>query len=1277
MSYISADVVRKGRSEHVVVWERRDDGKRVAVAYNPPYYYFRKNPHGTYKSIFNEPLEKIQCSNGYEYNKLRREIRGDENIYELDIDIRHRVLADNYYNAEAPYLHVTFLDIEVDYNKDIGFANADSYQSSYAPINSIALDHYWSKERILICVPPENQEWDVDDLNKKINEVEEVPGGVEIFLCENEHELLQVFLALIEDSDVLCGWNSDFFDLPYIGWRLIKMDEELNGVPSYPTASQYSEKPYWSSREYARQFGSKLKFFSKLDFPNASTPVPDHTVKVRQKNTGQMLDMKTINLNGRIKGDYLALFKKYEMAERPSYKLESISDEILPNLPKLEYEGSLADLYRKDFPYFARYNIRDTEILSGFEDKLGYVALANTMYHISCGLFDNVTGTIKLAELAIQNYCHHELDQKVPCAKQVSLPVNAEGKTEGIAGAFVLDPKVGMHDWIGSIDINSLYPSSIRSINISPEMIIGQFREEETSSEQIALGSFTKLVLEYDNKEREPEVHTADEWRDILWDKKWAVSGYGTVFSQRKKGIIPIILEEWYTTRKKYQKMMREAEDDDKKAYYNRLQYVYKIKLNSLYGALTNPHFKFFDLRMGESTTGTGRVILLHQCAKANEMLLEEYDSKGEAVIYGDSVAGDTLINTPNGTIQISELFTTVDYTKGTKEYSNVNGLGLTFNPSTGENEFRQIKYVVRHKVNKQMYRVWIGNTRYVDVTEDHSLIGYANTKSKTPGLVNVKPTEIGNNFINSLLLSSHLPTAHTKSLDLSNEMYQLIGYIIGDGHVEKRKEGGVGLSVGNKDKQEVINKLITPLIKQGWFTSFIEMKNSHDIRLLGVKGWSFLRKSLYYTEEKKDFPLWIHSETPNHIAQVLKGYFSADGFANKNKIIGLCSTNQHFIRTANTLLKRCGIGSNYWTETTENSYKEKYSGTYTTRLTVYDAVKFRQQIGFIQERKNKNVKQHYSKATHHCLTQTGYVLINPTKVEPISYDDYVYDIEIEDTHTFYANDILVHNTDSTYFKTFAEDEEEAILVADTVAERVNDSFQKFMQDTFLCQPEFDDIIKAGREIVASKGIFVKKKRYILRVVDSEGAKVDKLKVMGLDTKKTIIPKEVGNKLNSYIGRLLRGEDWETIAKDIVDFKNYIRTTDDIMAIGLPKGIQGVEEYTRKYDANKTERLPGHVAAAIHYNIAIKEYDDKVSEPIKSGMKIKVFYLTEKHGKFKSMALPTDLNSVPDWFLEYYTIDRDAHIQRLVDKPLQNILDAINKKTPSAQTVVVDSLLSF
>lgn len=553
-----------------------------------------------------------------------------------------------------------------------------------------------------------------------------------------------------------------------------------------------------------------------------------------------------------------------------------------------------------------------------------------------------------------------------------------------------------------------------------------------------------------------------------------------------------------------YNKYKEEAE------YYDRLQYVFKIKLNSLYGALSNLWFRFFNINMAESTTGTGRMILEHQYRKVNEILDGEYNInvplykttkealesgksadvaldgpifngslQSDAVIYGDSVTGDTLIDTKEGRIPISELYTHTDYIRGEKEYCNTQRqFCLSYDPSTNKTMFKPIKYVMKHKTNKQLYRVWVSDELWLDVTEDHSLMGY----------------------------------------DISE-------------------------------------------------------------------------CDFYYESS-------IVEVTPQELEQDMHYLICV----------------KHRIETA-------------------------------------------------------------KKALH----QLDFDIVKPTKIEKLSLRDgeYVYDIEVDDTHTFFANNILVHNTDSVYFNTYCDNKEDACAVADAVADKVNKSFPEFMRSTFLCNPGFDEIIKTGREIVGSKGIFVEKKRYIIQVVDSEGKAADKRKTMGLDIRKTTIPTAVSSRLTSFLERLLKDESWEKISKDVVDYKDELRNTSDIMTIGLPKGIKGIEEYTRAFNTDSGTRLPGHVAAGIHYNTCLKTYNDKDSLPIMSGMKIKVFYLNQSYRRFKSIAIPTDAEFVPTWFLENFTVDKEAHILRLVDRPLENILKAINKKCPTKQSLLFADAWEF
>ena len=870
MSYISAIRDR----DEVRVWER-NGGKRELVTYPTPYYFFAPHQDGEYESIFGQKLMRHDFNSYQEMLRARQDCESNNiGMFESDIPPELKILSEHYYKKPAPTLNVTLLDIEVDYNREVGFS---SVGNPYAVINSIAMYHTWEQRMIAYAIPPDGADApDEEEFIAQMNAIEPLPTDVEIEIhfCANERELLLYVLAEIEDSDMLCGWNSDFFDVPYIGKRIL----EVLG-PSY---------------------------FKRLSFPLAGKPIW-RTVE----RWG--VEQEVLDLQGRTTTDYLDLFRKYEVAERPSYKLESIADEVLPELPKLEYEGSLADLYRKDFAYFVRYNFRDTEILKGFEDTLGYIALANEMYHISSGLCKHVTGTLKLAELAINSYCIHEQNVRVP-------DNIIDDDSAGIQGAYVLVPTVGMHEWVGSMDINSLYPSAIRSINISPETLVGQFRECERAVEEIERESMVTLSLMIDGRD-DPVQQTAEEWKQTLKDNKWSISGYGTVFNQEKQGVIPAILETWYATRKTYQKKMREADTEADKAYYDRLQYVYKIKLNSLYGALNNRFFRYYDLRLGESTTATGRAILRHMCASVCEVL-------------------DGKFTMPN---------------------------------------------------------------------------------------------------------------------------------------------------------RKVIDK---------------------------------------------------------------------DG------------------------------------------------------------------------------KEHW-----------GYT---------------------DDLSVIYGD------TDSTYFVTHASTKEESIAIANAVADKVTSTFQTLMIEKFLCTEGYNDIILAAREIIAKRGIFVDKKRYILNVVDNDGYDVDTIKVMGLDTKKTTLPVDVSKQLNDFVGRHLRGEEWDTVANDIVEYKEELYTTDDIMSIGLPKGVKKVEDYTDQYKIyGSGVRLPGHVAASIFYNKCLEEYDDRDNLPIVSGMKIKVFYLSQKYGRFKSIAIPTDTQKIPDWFTEHFTVNRDMHIERLVDNPLNNIIKAIGKETPSRQSMLVDDLLDF
>jgi DNA polymerase elongation subunit (family B) len=270
-------------------------------------------------------------------------------------------------------------------------------------------------------------------------------------------------------------------------------------------------------------------------------------------------------------------------------------------------------------------------------------------------------GAVAVTEQAIVNEAHHR-GLIVP-----SRPVRDEDANNQAAGAYVAYPKKGLHDWIGSMDINSLYPSAIRALNMGPETIVGQLRQDRTDQfiqEQMLVhkksfasaweGMFGSLEYEavmrqdkayeitIDWKNGDQDVLSAAEVYRLIFESNqpWILSANGTIFTYENEGIIPGLLKRWYAERKDMQKKLKAAIDAGNKVeeeYWDKRQLVKKINLNSLYGAILNPGCRFFDKRIGQSTTLTGRAIARHMAGKVNEMITGEFDHVGKSIIYGDT----------------------------------------------------------------------------------------------------------------------------------------------------------------------------------------------------------------------------------------------------------------------------------------------------------------------------------------------------------------------------------------------------------------------------------------------------------------------------------------------------------------------------------------------------------------------------------------------------------------------------------------------------------------
>ena len=605
MSYVDAIWDREKDIVHVV--ERDSKKGRIYQDYPAKYMFYYPDARGKHRSIHGESLSKVTARNWKEFIKEQK-IHSGHRLYESDINPVFRCLEENYLGKEAPPLNVAFFDIEVDFDPERGYASPDD---AFMPITAIAVHLQWLDTLVCLAIPPKTL-----SMEQAQEQVKDFPNTI---LFETEHEMLDTFLNLIEDADVLSGWNSEGFDIPYTVNRVTKV----------------------LSKEDTRRFCLWNAMPKKREYEKyGKTAV-------------------TYDLVGRVHIDSLELYRKYTYEERHTYRLDAIGEMEIGE-SKTVYEGTLDQLYNNDFKKFIEYNRQDCALLNKLDKKLKFLSLANTIAHENTVLLQTTMGAVAVTEQAIVNEAHHR-GMIVP-----SRPKRDEDANNQAAGAYVAYPKKGLHDWIGSMDINSLYPSVIRALNMGPETIIGQLRQDYTKAEiGIKQGKGDSFAASWEGKFATNEydfVMNQDRTNDIIVDwengstdvmsgaqiyemifesgKPWMLSANGTIFTHEHEGIIPGLLKRWYAERKEMQAKLKDAikaENKIEEEYWDKRQLVKKINLNSLYGAILNPGCRFFDNRIGQSTTLTGRSIARHMAGKINEVITGEYNHVGKAIIYGDT----------------------------------------------------------------------------------------------------------------------------------------------------------------------------------------------------------------------------------------------------------------------------------------------------------------------------------------------------------------------------------------------------------------------------------------------------------------------------------------------------------------------------------------------------------------------------------------------------------------------------------------------------------------
>lgn len=675
------------KDENLVRVIERRNGKRVIRQVAADYSFYIPDSYGPYVSIFGDKLAKITPKTNDELMRMRHTY-SHKKKFESDTNLVMRCLEQTYNGQEPPDLHIAFYDIETAFDKDLGYSSAEE---AFNPITSISIYLDWLDQMVCLAVPPPGMRWaDADAIASKVGNT---------ILFTSEIEMLETFISLVEDADVLSGWNSEAYDLPYIINRVAK----ILGKQEVRRLCVLGQSP--KRRRIMR--GGKEEF--------------------------------VYDLVGKVSLDYMLLYKKYSYEERASYSLNSICEAELNDI-KVPYDGTLDQLYRFDFEKFLTYNIKDTSLLHSLELKLKYIVLTNTIAHDSCVLLPTTMGTVAMIEQAISIEAHRR-DMIVPDRRHDSdfeevydYGDDDDSDKDRAAGGWVACHSPGLHKWVGSSDLNSLYPSVFRAFNMSPETLIGQVRTEKNDAalreyQATHVGdnfsewwndrfntidmdaflenrNFDHLTVDFEDGNK--LTITGAELRQLIFDsgEPWCITANGTIFRHDIEGVIPSLFSRWYNERKKMQGIKKNftsiveyaydtdltdlrvvsqitkadiydfnfaelanvlinqgpaltnflsdwgleivsgkvvPQQDNKhfwvnaEGYWDKKQLVKKILLNSAYGGVLNAGMKFFDQRIGQSTTLSGRSITKHMTAKTNEMLCGEYSHTGKCVLYNDT----------------------------------------------------------------------------------------------------------------------------------------------------------------------------------------------------------------------------------------------------------------------------------------------------------------------------------------------------------------------------------------------------------------------------------------------------------------------------------------------------------------------------------------------------------------------------------------------------------------------------------------------------------------
>jgi len=511
---------------------------------------------------------------GDELEKVYSFSTKDPSIFESDVPAETRILIDAYEDSDEPSEghRVAFFDIEV--SSEGGFPKVDEADKE---ITAIAIYDSTTEKYTAFILDKDRH---LQDYKK---------DNVEVRSLDNEESLLMHFLTKWEEIQptIATGWNIDEFDTPYLYRRISKIIGKTNARRLSPINICYEND--WSGKIVV----AGVSFI-----------------------------------------DYMVLYKKWNIKMEASYSLGAIGKKIV-GMEKISYKGSLDDLFKSDLNKYIEYNLNDVKIVVALEKKLQFIEQARAICHKGHVPYDCFTMSSRFIEGAILMYLRRkgQVAKNKPLDGRDEYEKRMEDGEEGFEGAYVKPPIPGRYDWVFDLDLTSMYPNIIISLNISPETKVAM--AENWDIEKFFKGEMDKVFVG-------STTYTKTEFESLLKSTNYSIASNGVMYKQDKQGVIPEILVKWFDERKDLRKLAKkhaDAKEWEKYEFYDQRQKVQKVLLNSIYGVLGLPIFRFYDKDNASAVTLTGQDIIKTANKAINQYYkktLNDTENK-DYVIYVDT----------------------------------------------------------------------------------------------------------------------------------------------------------------------------------------------------------------------------------------------------------------------------------------------------------------------------------------------------------------------------------------------------------------------------------------------------------------------------------------------------------------------------------------------------------------------------------------------------------------------------------------------------------------